>query len=360
MRSNRTFSPDDFQLLSRFEAAQSTLLQKTYEERLEKPLGYWALPNDRRLPFVLLGHKLRELLHTPFDELLATPGIGKKKIESLVMLLERAIEDDTFGLRNRPKNKTATNDGTNGSTNGNKRLDSSSVSETQWSQWCNRIGGHGLGYERLGRLVPSLQSVPSVIWNTPLDFYLEKSLADIRSLKTHGKKRVDAVVQLFSQLNEVLSKIEDGGALALRLVPRLIARVDDWLSLAVEDSNMLSEQEIESCLAMPLLNQIEIDAGHMVRDLAQGRLGIGGPSESIRTVSRKHGVTRARIYQLLDDCATILQTRWPNGKSQLQRLIEKLDGDGLYESRDRLEAICDFFYPVKTSVREFDTAAMVG
>ena len=50
--------------------------------------------------------------------------------------------------------------------------------------WTVRL--HGIGQEKLGRLAPSLQSLPTVIWESPLGFYLDKSLTEIRELKTHG------------------------------------------------------------------------------------------------------------------------------------------------------------------------------
>src|SRR5687768_1582467 len=61
--------------------------------RLEKPMGYWALAGDRRLPYALLEKRVQEIIQTPFSELSRTPGIGKKKMASLVMLLDRVSRD---------------------------------------------------------------------------------------------------------------------------------------------------------------------------------------------------------------------------------------------------------------------------
>ena len=52
------------------------------------------LPNDRRLPLALLNRTIDQLIHSTFDELAATPGIGRKKISSLVNLLVRATSDE--------------------------------------------------------------------------------------------------------------------------------------------------------------------------------------------------------------------------------------------------------------------------
>ena len=38
------------------------------------------------------------------------------------------------------------------------------------------------------------------------------------------------------------------------------------------------------------------------------------------------GVTRARVYQLLETCAHVMAVRWPEGKWQLAALAKKLEG----------------------------------
>ena len=95
-------SAQDFKLVCSFETVRETLLRDRYSDRLAKPLAYWALPNDRRLPLAFLSRSIGELVNTPFEELSATPGIGQKKISSLVKLLMRATRDQPpavpFGL----------------------------------------------------------------------------------------------------------------------------------------------------------------------------------------------------------------------------------------------------------------------
>ena len=93
---------EDYKIVSSFQSLRKTLLDDKFADRLEKPLAYWALPNDRRLPLAFLGRTIKDLLATPFEELSATPGIGQKKISSLVKLLSRATKDHPpavpFGL----------------------------------------------------------------------------------------------------------------------------------------------------------------------------------------------------------------------------------------------------------------------
>src|SRR5580692_6337334 len=84
---------EEYKLVSGFQTLRRALLNDGNPERLERPLAYWALPNDRRLPLAFLGRPLRILLQTPFEELVATPGIGRKKISTLMKLLGRAARD---------------------------------------------------------------------------------------------------------------------------------------------------------------------------------------------------------------------------------------------------------------------------
>ena len=106
------------------------------------------------------------------------------------------------------------------------------VSEMVWMHWRETVRRHGVGDEKLGRLTPSLQSLPSVVWNTPLSFYLDLSLGQIRDLKTHGEKRVAVVLEVFHTIHEMLDHIDPQGDLAVRLAPRTIVAAEEWMAEA--------------------------------------------------------------------------------------------------------------------------------
>ncbi len=107
MKLARTMSVEELQMVSHFEGLRRMLLSDAYVDHLDKPLAYWALPTDRRLPLAFLGRTLRDLLGTPFVELSATPGIGRKKIASLVQLLARAANTLSAGGPARSESVTA-------------------------------------------------------------------------------------------------------------------------------------------------------------------------------------------------------------------------------------------------------------
>ena len=104
-------------------------------------------------------------------------------------------------------------------------------------------------------------------------------------------------------------------------------------------------------LALPLLNQIAIDGGPIVQKLAEGRLGIEGPPQSVRHQARKLNVTRARIYQLLEMCSKIMDVRWPEGRVALSYYSERFHLAGLDPSALRLfDGVRDLFYPHRPSI----------
>jgi hypothetical protein len=334
-------SADDVKLMSSYETVRATLLSPALVDRLDKPLAFWALPNDRRLPTAFLGRTIRELLNTPFPQLAATAGIGRKKLTTFVKLLVRATKDGSPG----PEQLTGTDDA--------GRFDPNRVSEVVWARWRETVRRHGIGQEILGRIAPSLATLPTVIWTTPLSFYLDQTLADIRQLKTHGEKRVNVVLEVFHTVHEMLSHIDQNGGLAVRLTPRNIAAVEDWMVEAKGRPFTPGLGEVEQCLVEPLLKQLEIDAGETVAKLARGRLGVGLKAESVRNQSKALGVTRARVYQLLEECNNVMMVRWPEGRRLLDDFAMWLDEN--YASADcanLLASLREMLYPLK-----FDSVA---
>jgi hypothetical protein len=309
------------------------------------------LPSDRRLPTAFLGRTLRDLLSHSYDQLAATAGIGRRKLETFIKLLVRATNEDapeqTAEALPGAEEKPADGRDEAG------RFDPQRVSEMVWSRWRETVRRHGVGGEKLGRLTPSLQSLPSVVWNTPLSFYLDLSLAQIRALKTHGEKRVAVVLEVFHTIHEMLERIDPHGGLAVRLAPRTIVAAEEWMAEARTRSYPPGREEIERHLVEPILQQLAIDAGDTVARLARGRLGIGTSAESVRNQSKALGVTRARVYQMLEECHNVMSIRWPDGRRQLDEFAQWLDEHyASAESANLLASFRELLYPLK-----FDSVA---
>ena len=271
-------------------------------------------------------------------------GLGLKKINSLINLLHRAAveEDSEIGF----------SPGENGSKRGDRqrdRFDPLSTSEADWIQWRTTIRRHRLEREALGRLAPSLKSVPTVIWSTPLEFYLDKSLSEIRQLRTHGEKRVRAVLGVFHWVHALLASVPPRQDIVLRVVPTAVHNAESWLLATAHSGEIPGVRQIRRGLAAPLLEQIRTDAKPTVYDLAEARLGVNSAPRTVRAQARRIGVTRARIYQLLEECARIMEVRWPEGRWQLQRLEEHIAASSAESDASELvRVVRELFCPSKS------------
>ena len=329
MKPSKTSSVEELQVISRFESLRKILQSAEYADHLDKPLAYWALPTDRRLPLAFLGRTLKGLFSTSFAELSETPGIGQKKLDSLVVLLARAANTDPSELPvdviNLPENRRP--DASSGSSADGNGFDAASVSEVVWIQWRASVVRHGLGGEALGRFAPSLQNMTRVIWNTPLGEYTNSTLAEIRSMKTHGEKRIRAILEAFHSAHALVANLGTQDHLIVRIVPRLIDKVEQWIGGVLQQPGVPSEQEIFENFISPLLGQVRIDATGQIGSLAENRLGLSGPITSVRQAARTMRLTRARVYQLLNEINDIMTVRWPTGRHQVYELREKLRSD---------------------------------
>jgi len=355
MKSHKVTSAEDYKIVSSFQSVRKTLLDEKFADRLEKPLAYWAMPNDRRLPLAFLGRTIKDLLATPFEELSATPGIGQKKISSLVKLLSRATKDQPpaipFGMNDLADAKRAAEKPKKTKI----PFDPAIVSEALWTQWLETVRKHDIGRERLGRLVPTLEFLPTVIWHTPLEYYMQFSVSEIRQLKTHGEKRVRVVLEVFHMAHELLAEAGTDKFIAIRLVPKFIEPIERWVADCMNRSGVPSLSEVRERLSVPLLEQLKTDAGDTIYGLSAGRLGVEGDPQSVRHQSKQMGVTRARVYQLLEDCARVMEVRWPEGKVQLARLAAKLQAEAKPEDDLTLfKATVELFYPGKKGLADED------
>jgi hypothetical protein len=341
-------SAEEYKQIGSFQAVRKTLLQDRFRDRLERPLVFWAMANDRRLPLAFLGRTVGELVGTPFDELAATPGIGQKKIGTLIKLLTRAIKEQSpAGLDGSPELQADKVDpSSDGSACG--RFDPAQVSEALWEQWRATVVRFGVDCEKLGRLVPTLQALPTVIWHTRLEKYCEHTVAEIRRLKTHGEKRVRTILEVFCSVHELLAHASPPEHMSVRMLPKFVNPIECWVDQMIEEEELASivRDDVRQSLAIPLIQQVEVDAGSTVARLAESRLGINGEPQTVRQQSRRMGVTRARVYQLLEDCNKVMAVRWPEGRFHLRILRAHLKApEAEVGALGLVRGVIDLFFP---------------
>jgi hypothetical protein len=173
-------------------------------------------------------------------------------------------------------------------------------------------------------------------------------LTEMRELKTHGEKRISVVLEVFHTLHDMLNHIDAKGDLAVRLAPRTIVAAEEFMAEARTRSFPPAVEEIEQRLIEPIIQQLAIDGGETVAKLARGRLGVGVTAESVRNQSKSLGVTRARVYQMLEECHNVMSIRWPDGRRQLDSFAQWLDENyASAEAANLLASLRELLYPLK-------------
>ena len=97
-----------------------------------------------------------------------------------------------------------------------------------------------------------------------------------------------------------------------------------------------------------MLEQIRIDATQQIATLAENRLGISGPITSVRQAARTTGLTRARVYQLLNEINDIMMVRWPTGRHQSHELREQFQAEAA--ELDAVPDLRQFYAAVELSI----------
>jgi hypothetical protein len=274
--------------------------------------------------------------------------VGHKKILGFFDLLKRAAKattpDAPFGLSSQDAARRPKPAPTSG-------FDASIVSESLWSQWCETVTRYGMGPEKLGRLAPTLQSLPTVIWHSRLEEYADRSLADIRSLKTHGEKRVHAILEVFCTVHEVLATATLQENIDVVILPRFVPPLSRWLLQISSQPDLPPIDDLHQHIVKPMINQIKLDLGDQVAGLAAARLCLDENSPSVKQQAETIGVTRARVYQLLEDCAKVMDVRWPEGRWLLAPFASRF-GSSDPETIGLVHGIIDLFYPPERPAAE--------
>jgi hypothetical protein len=131
----------------------------------------------------------------------------------------------------------------------------------------------------------------------------------------------------------------------------LIGNLEDWTRDVLTYQRSVDDAEIRHSFIDPLVQQVASDGGDSLAGLAQHRLGLHGPVESVRQAADRLGCTRSHIYDLLDEIATILTVRWPEGAVLMQRLSDVLVRSP-ESCQKKFAAALSLFFPVTRDLPE--------
>ena len=221
MRLGKTVSVEELQIVSRFEGLRKMLLSETYADHLDKPLAYWALPTDRRLPLAFLGARCaicwaRRLSNCRPRR--ASGGRRSPRSSSCWPAPPTPIPPNCppkSSIRSPTAQRPVDGDPAD-----QRRLRSDQHLRGDVGAVAGSVVRHGLTGETLGRFAPSLQNMTRVIWNTPLGAYTSSTLAEIRAMKTHGEKRIRALLEVFHAVHTIVAGMGTQEHLVVRIVPR--------------------------------------------------------------------------------------------------------------------------------------------
>ena len=107
-------------------------------------------------------------------------------------------------------------------------------------------------------------------------------------MKTHGEKRVRAILEIFHAVHTLVAGMGTQEHLVVRIVPRAdrSGGALDGPGLAAAGRPRPSRKS-SPISSSPLLEQVRIDATQQIAALAENRLGVGGPITSVRQAARR-------------------------------------------------------------------------
>ena len=302
-----------------FNRARRALLTSEDARVANRSLSSWAMPTDRGLPLVFLDRSLKSLLRTPFEELAATPGVGPKKISRMIDLLQRAVQAKEH--LSAPTEAALLRQNYMASTE--KFDDELPIRPTKavWDDWRAAVLEHGLADYTLGQFISTLERLPRPLWNAPLRKYAELDLRAVYRLRGHGRKRFEAVFEIFGDLFARTSSAGRLCNLRVTIEPALTARLDAWARRWQEPTRGVpDESEVLREFIHPLLNQLHIDGGTRLAYMAAAKMEASMPA--IAATQETHEPAGPYSWYYRDKVTAIVHARWPQGYSLASDLIE--------------------------------------
>jgi hypothetical protein len=155
---------------------------------------------------------------------------------------------------------------------------------------------------------------------------------------------VAAIVDIFGHIHQIASQLDTRPHLRVRIVPRLVEQVESWGERRLSEPGPLEIDEIRTAYVVPLLEQVAMDAGQTTARIVESRLPPQGLS--VQRIARQLGQTRGRVYEVLADVETILDVRWPEGRTMARRLADRMAGQSADSpARQLIDSVAQLFYP---------------
>jgi hypothetical protein len=303
----------------RFERARERLRGIMGEELSHAPLRLFVTADDQHLPKRLLGRSVTELLmQMTAAEILEIPGVGPTRLRRLLDVIERAILHMETSRESRsvhqeprliaePTAAMATPVQPEAAPGDNR---------STWQTYFDLICGHRLDHLPIGMFADSIRDLPRGLWDKPLSAF-----HDPIPLGPVTRQKVELVV---TQLARFLESLDPNSFATLPALP-VMRQLAAWIERAARQPEPPTRVEFVGGFCEPLLSQIEVDSSADVSMMCALKLGIRAEPETLESIGARFGVTRERIRQHLATVCDGLRIRWPDGPSQLKRLLDVLN-----------------------------------
>lgn len=229
---------------SRYENARNAFLESEEHWLAAEPLERWSLPTDRHLPSSLIVLSLRDILEKPYHTLLETKGVGESKLEKLIVLIERALEEfvhqDKLAEVDRKGTASLAVESDLGVPSfgifpAAENVTLSELTPTVWRHICQSIKRHSLEHYPLGRFSETLDELPRGLWNCPLSDFVENSIGELKHLKGYGDQRITSVLKVLITTARLVAECPSDTHLAIKVLPARIERISSWINRVLRD-----------------------------------------------------------------------------------------------------------------------------
>ena len=350
----------------RFDLATRLLETHPHHRLLDVPLWHWLQSDHLHIPVAWLDRTLREVLRLRLGEIASTRGIGAKKLEKLVLAVDRARQeiarDVRVGLCH-----TDRSTGDHGSDSmefpyrvacdahflGAKHTPLRDLDERGWRCVAQVVRHHGLEDFMLGRFAPSLRELDRALWDAKIATFTRRPLSELERLQGCGPVRLQQSICQVLSLAFVLNALPIRDDMRLSLLAGPIAEANRWLAqlLPPERQELPEMQSIRDGFLRPLLMQVENDGNARLSKVVRRRIGDGVQPATLREIGTEYGVTPDRIRTLLEQAAFILYVRWHEGDYLLQGACAELSVRGdVTEQGQLLTRIHDVLFRTRKSL----------
>jgi hypothetical protein len=285
---------------------------------------------------------LETVCASTIEELLQRPNFGPKKVALLIHVLRRIAADEAAG---RGMSSAAQKNGRKVRVKKTapapmEPLDWDQVPEHVWQSWGQTVLDSAFSEEALGRVAPELNQVPTVIWHTPMSEYCCVPLAELRLRRTHGDKRLQAILSSIQAAAALLDQAAERGKKLDRLRLPVFTELEQWSANELNRSKSATYEWVTAQLLKPQLKQLEQDVPALTYRILSDRLGWDGAPRTVMQLSKILDLTRARVYQHLEIVAAVMDLRWPEGRAIWQSWHLRLAQNGAANPRSRAPQQC--------------------